>query len=371
MVNPSDTGPLDWRIGIVDKTGRPTPEFQRRWNAQRGNNSLIGLINTGTGAPTGVPADGQAYVDTSTDPYTFYIGFNGAWSIVGASEFIQLADVPNSYSGAGNKLVQVNSGATGLEFTPLSAILDLLGGTQGDVLYRSSSGWTVLAPGTSGQVLQTNGTGANPTWVTPTGGGGSSFSVPDITTMTWVNQGTSTAIQTVSGGSVLMDIETSGSLNWRGLFQNAPSAPYKVRTQLRMMSDHQDAQDVGAYFYDGTKLLGFEGLILISGPDVLRIERINSVNSDNSTVFSYGVANRQNELHPLTGTTWLQLRNDGTTLFFDASQDGINFFNLYSESVGTFLTPTQVGFGGISVATTTNVRSWILNFVVMNNANLN
>lgn len=36
-----DTGPLDWRIGIVDKAGRPTPEFQRRWNSQRNNNTLI------------------------------------------------------------------------------------------------------------------------------------------------------------------------------------------------------------------------------------------------------------------------------------------------------------------------------------------
>lgn len=26
-------GPMDWRIGITDKQGRPTPEFQRRWNS--------------------------------------------------------------------------------------------------------------------------------------------------------------------------------------------------------------------------------------------------------------------------------------------------------------------------------------------------
>ena len=36
--------------------------------------------------------------------------------------------------------------------------------TQGDVLYRDASGLQRLAAGTSGQVLQTGGSGANPSW---------------------------------------------------------------------------------------------------------------------------------------------------------------------------------------------------------------
>ena len=38
--------------------------------------------------------------------------------------------------------------------------------TQGDIVYRDGSGLQRLAAGTSGQVLQTNGTGANPSWGT-------------------------------------------------------------------------------------------------------------------------------------------------------------------------------------------------------------
>jgi len=38
--------------------------------------------------------------------------------------------------------------------------------TQGDILYRDGSGLQRLGAGTSGQVLQTNGTGANPSWNT-------------------------------------------------------------------------------------------------------------------------------------------------------------------------------------------------------------
>ena len=38
--------------------------------------------------------------------------------------------------------------------------------TQGDLLYRDGSGLQRLGAGTSGQVLQTGGTGANPSWGT-------------------------------------------------------------------------------------------------------------------------------------------------------------------------------------------------------------
>jgi hypothetical protein len=38
--------------------------------------------------------------------------------------------------------------------------------TQGDILYRDGSGLARLGAGTSGQVLQTGGTGANPSWTT-------------------------------------------------------------------------------------------------------------------------------------------------------------------------------------------------------------
>lgn len=48
-----DLGPLDWRIAIVDKSGRPTPEFQRRWNLQRGNNAAAGTLSSvGIGSTT-------------------------------------------------------------------------------------------------------------------------------------------------------------------------------------------------------------------------------------------------------------------------------------------------------------------------------
>jgi len=47
-----------------------------------------------------------------------------------------------------------------------SNILDFIGSTRGQVVYRGASGWAALSPGTAGQLLQTGGAGADPSWVT-------------------------------------------------------------------------------------------------------------------------------------------------------------------------------------------------------------
>jgi hypothetical protein len=65
--------------------------------------------------------------------------------------------------------------ATGTLLTSTGTIAtatNLAGGSNGTIPYQSASGTTqMLAVGTSGQVLQTNGAGA-PSWVTPSGGSG-------------------------------------------------------------------------------------------------------------------------------------------------------------------------------------------------------
>lgn len=50
------------------------------------------------------------------------------------------------------------------------ALSKLASGTQGGVMFRTTAGvMTELAAGTAGKVLQTNGAGADPTWVTTSG----------------------------------------------------------------------------------------------------------------------------------------------------------------------------------------------------------
>ena len=60
-----------------------------------------------------------------------------------------------------------SAGTNGTNGTDLTTTLT----TQGDLVYRDGSGLQRLGAGTAGQVLQTGGAAANPSWTTPATGG--------------------------------------------------------------------------------------------------------------------------------------------------------------------------------------------------------
>lgn len=81
--------------------------------------------------------------------------------------------------GAANTILISNGAASDLSYSGLSALIDaVFGSAQGDILYRDTSAWKVLAPGTSGDFLQTQGASANPQWAAAGGGGGGSQAHP-------------------------------------------------------------------------------------------------------------------------------------------------------------------------------------------------
>jgi hypothetical protein len=42
--------------------------------------------------------------------------------------------------------------------------LPFVGGVHGDIAFRGANGWQLLTPGLAGQILKTNGGGADPSW---------------------------------------------------------------------------------------------------------------------------------------------------------------------------------------------------------------
>ena len=61
-----------------------------------------------------------------------------------------------------------SAGTNGTNGTDLGTTLT----TQGDLVYRDGSGLQRLGAGTAGQVLQTGGAGANPSWTNLSSSGG-------------------------------------------------------------------------------------------------------------------------------------------------------------------------------------------------------
>lgn len=79
----------------------------------------------------------------------------------GSVNLAKLADVATD-----TVLGRTASGTGAVSALSASDVLDMLGATQGNILYRGSSGWAALGVGTSGQVLQSGGAAANPSWAT-------------------------------------------------------------------------------------------------------------------------------------------------------------------------------------------------------------
>ena len=136
--------------------------------AQASARSVLGVTGNATADVTSIQgtADQVLRVDSAGTGLRFgQIVANGI-----ADGTITFAKVQNITS---QRILGRNSaGAGSIEENTTSQVLDWIGSTQGQILYRGASGWAVLAPGTSGQLLQTNGTGADPSWVTASGGGG-------------------------------------------------------------------------------------------------------------------------------------------------------------------------------------------------------
>ena len=66
--------------------------------------------------------------------------------------------------------IQKESGSTNIDVPSTGQFIDLASAAQGDVLYHNGTSYVRLAPGTSGQVLQTQGAGANPVWAADASG---------------------------------------------------------------------------------------------------------------------------------------------------------------------------------------------------------
>jgi hypothetical protein len=124
--------PLAPNVPIVDEDGNPTPYFQRimqELSDAKISESLLAVLGGDPGE------DAVLAWDDTSDSIEF---------------------IPNDELLALNDLTDV----------------DTTGVNHGSVLYKDSTSWAVLPAGTAGDVLTTNGASADPTWETPSAGGG-------------------------------------------------------------------------------------------------------------------------------------------------------------------------------------------------------
>lgn len=138
---------------------------------------------------------------------TFNVKING-------TSIPQLGAIPN-----GTLLSNISGSSANASANGLSAIIDsILGSTEGNVLYRSSTGWTTLPPGSNGNCLTYTSGGTPVAWGSCAGTGGTG-------TVTSVTAGTglsSSPSPIVASGTVSLSVPVTAADGGSGLV--SPSA---------------------------------------------------------------------------------------------------------------------------------------------------
>lgn len=89
----------------------------------------------------------------------------------------------------------------------LTAIIDAdIGSTQGNILYRGASSWSVLAPGTLGKTLISGGASANPSYTGPNSAQSTPSNPTGTTNTSGLMMGLAGSITPVGSGIILVNI---------------------------------------------------------------------------------------------------------------------------------------------------------------------
>jgi len=93
------------------------------------------------------------------------------------------ASVPDANSSTKGSIKLTNN-LSGTADSPEVIDLTITGEQLGSILYHNGTDWVQLSPGTSGQILSTNGVGFAPTWITVAGLSDATSSVKGIVKLT-------------------------------------------------------------------------------------------------------------------------------------------------------------------------------------------
>lgn len=302
------------------------------------------LANTSGSTAAPVPTTVSALIDHALGNARGDILYRGAsgWGVLapgtsgnflqtnGASADPAWAAITSLPSIADGDLLANTSGSSATPVaTTLSALIDhVLGNTRGSILYRGASGWAALGPGGSGKVLQANGSGADPSWETLSGGGGGTGGLfsglfhapPTLSSFTQRNISSPAAAADSTSGPIITDTYGSGP-RIRALTIAAPSTPYTIDMCFAVDVPWANFVGFGPCWCDGTK---YEcGLIGSNSGQMYRIGKFNSATSFNSAInLDWNGA--------IASIIWVRVKDDGTTVYHYTSADAVNWNLKYS-----------------------------------------
>lgn len=231
------------------------------------------------------------------------------------------------------------------KITALTAGKMTIGGTDGDVIVDDAAGESVtIAKWISRR------TSASPTSSSYDGG---PPTVPTVASCTWVNQGTAVATDGARGILIANDVDSELHM----LVKAVPAAPFNfyVRLEVFQLSTSVNTTDI----FDDIGIVLRDG---VNGDLLHLCFRHRRIAGDEQNVYQATISRYANATTPgaapvdvymLRPIRWMRANVTSTTVTFYVSENGLDWVQVGTETIATFVGAiTQYGIGVRSNATT-------------------
>lgn len=223
----------------------------------------------------------------------------------------------------------------------IGAQLDAISSVQGSILYRNATDWVALAPGTSGQVLITQGAAANPIWGSA-GGANWWFDPPAAADFgTTVTEGSASLTAFVDDTDIGLSLTAlpGGNDNLYAKLQAPPSFPFTITAHF--VVTERDGLICGIVLRaSGT------GLRTVFGPDATGAKGALIIRQSTGTTFNNNVAVATEDLFQASGIWLRAVVTSGTDIVYEISGDGKNFITWQTNIAAAQVSGLdQIGFG--------------------------
>jgi hypothetical protein len=226
---------------------------------------------------------------------------------------------------------------------------------------NDAGGWSIIQPGTNGQVWGlVNG---YPSWISVNAGlVGNIYNPPLFSAWTQVEWISSTSgfnsgnvtlptvfLQDLYGGGTgqpIRGLQLSRPANPDG--GTAINTPYTLTTAITPLLPFASTPECGLFISDGTKFIAFANGST-AGNNILEIKTYATYSSAPSNLLS------QDSTFGENGFIWYQIKSDTVHRTYNISNDGWNYLTRYTETIsGSTLANTEAYFGFYVAPVNTN-----------------